>query len=290
MVPCPGGKRRNNDREAIYVKDFNPADETRRLARLLRDQLNEMLAASQALIPALAGKERALEYVAVLERGMCRQLRLIRRLELEQLLNSPDEVRVTPEPVDLVQLCRALMSRTDDLVRSLDIRARFSTALTTLPTLADRAALEEMLLALISNSVKAIGQGGDICLELGQQERKAVFTITDNGGGMDPAALAAFFDPPEDEDEDEEDDLVPSGRGLWLAQQIAALHGGILIVDSKQSKGVRLAVSIPIISRGGGVLASPALTADDAGGWDRATVALSDCLPVKAFLPGTADR
>lgn len=268
------------------MKDFDPADETRCMTRLLREQLNEMLAASQALIPALAGKERALEYVAVLERGMCRQLRLIRRLELEQLLSSPDEVRMSPEPVDLVKVCRELMSRTDSLVRSLDIRARFSTALTTLPTLADRAALEEMLLALISNSVKAIGQGGDICLELGQQDRKAVFTVTDNGGGMDPAALAALFDPPEEDG----DEPAPSGRGLWLAQQIAALHGGILIVDSKQSKGVRLAVSIPLISRSGGALASPTLAADDAGGWDRATVALADCLPVKAFLPGAADR
>lgn len=270
------------------MKDFDPADETRCMTRLLREQLNEMLAASQALIRALAGQERALEYVAVLERGMCRQLRLIRRLELEQLLSSPDEVRMSPEPVDLVKLCRELMSRTDSLVRSLDIRVRFSTALTTLPTLADRAALEEMLLALISNSVKAIGQGGDICLELGQQDRKAVFTVTDNGGGMDPAALAALFDSPEEDGDG--DDPAPSGRGLWLAQQIAALHGGILIVDSKQSKGVRLAVSIPLISRGGGVLASSTLAADDAGGWDRAMVALADCLPVKAFLPGAADR
>lgn len=278
------------------MKDLNPADESARLARLLREQLNEMMAASQALVPALAGSDRALSYLAVLERGMCRQLRLVRRLELEQRLNSLDEVRLTLGAVDLVEVCRALMSRTDSLTRSLDIQAQFSTSLTVLPTFADRAALEEMLLALISNSVRAIGRGGSILLELEQRDRKAVFTLTDNGGGMDPAILAALFDPPDEEEDgpDAEDDpdelLCHRGRGLFLAQQIAALHGGILIVDSRQSKGTRLAVSLPLISRSGGALASPIPAMDDTGGWDRTLVSLSDCLPVQAFLRGASNR
>lgn len=276
------------------MKDLSPADETTRLTSLLRDQLNEMMAASHALLQNLSGNGRALDYLAVLERGMCRQLRLIRRLELERRLNGLDEVRLFRAPVDLVQMCRSLMERTDALTAPLGIRAQFSTPLAALPALADRAALEEMLLALISNSVKAIGQNGSIRLDLEQRDRKAVFTLTDNGGGMDCAALAALFDPPEDEEDENgdepEDPSARRGRGLSLVQQIAALHGGILIVDSKESRGVRLAVSMPLVSPAGGMFASPTLAGDDTGGWDRVLVALSDCLPPQAFLPEVPER
>lgn len=272
------------------MKDLNSANEAMRLTSLLREQLNEMMAASQALARSIAKNSRALDYMAVLERGMFRQLRLIRQLELEQKLNGLDEVRLFRAPVDLVKMCLNLMEHTDRLVSPLGIRAQFSSALAALPALADRAALEEMLLALISNSVKAICRDGSILLELEQRDRKAVFTLTDNGGGMDCAALSALFDPPEtdgEEDDPPEDLLAHRGRGLSLAQQIAALHGGILIVDSKQSKGVRLAISIPLVSPMGGVISSsdPNPVLDDTGGWDRALVALSDCLPPQVFLP-----
>lgn len=273
------------------MKDLNPADEAMRLTRLLREQLNEMMAAGQALAGSLAGSSRALDYLAVLERGMFRQLRLIRQLELEQKLNGLDEVRLSRAPVDLVKMCRALIDRADALTAPLGIHEQFSTSLAALPALADRAALEEMLLALISNSVKAIGRDGAILLELEQREHKAVFTLTDNGGGMDCAALSALFDPSEEDDEEPDDPLVCRGRGLSLAQQIAALHGGILIVDSKQSKGVRLAISLPLLSPIGGAISSPSLNPalDDTGGWDRVLVALSDCLPSCVFLPEVSE-
>ena len=267
------------------MKDLNPADEALRLTSLLREQLNEMMAAGQALTGSLADNGRALEYMAVLQRGMFRQLRLIRQLELDQKLNGLDEVRLFRTLVDLVKMCRDLITRADPLLSPLGIRVQFSTTLTALPTLADQAALEEMLLALISNSVKAIGRDGSILLELEQRDRKAVFTLTDNGGGMDCAVLSALFDPPEEDDEEPDSPLARHSRGLSLVQQIAALHGGILIVDSKQSKGVRLAISMPLVSRIGGLLSTPPSARDDTGGWDRVLVALSDCLPLQAFLP-----
>lgn len=272
------------------MKDLNPADEVLRLTCRLREQLNEMMAAGQALTHSLAGDSRALNYMALLQRGMFRQLRLIRQLELDQRLHSLDEAPLFRAPVDLVPMCRSLIDRTDALVSSLGVRAQFSTSLTALPTLADRSALEEMLLVLISNSVKAIGRDGCVLLALEQRDRKAVFTLTDNGGGMDCAALSALFDPPEEGDDEPDGPCVRRGRGLSLAQQIAALHGGILIVDSKQSKGVRLAVSMPLVSRVGGLPSSLPLPQDQTGGWDQVLVALSDCLPPQAFLPEVSLR
>ncbi len=265
------------------MSNSSPQTEGGHVARLLREQLNEMMAASQGLEALLPAGGAGQGYLAVLNRGLCRQLRLIRHLELDSRLNSLDEVRLTLYLVDLVELCRALMNQVDGLSRLLDVQARFSTHLTALPTLADGGALQEMLLCLISNSLKAIGRGGEIELELEQRGNKAVLTLRDNGKGMDAETLAALFDPPEDSAELPEG---AAGLGLPLARQIATLHGGILIVDSQEHKGARLAISLPLRDpEQAGMLCSSRPALDRNSGWDQVLVELSDCLPIEAFRP-----
>lgn len=258
-------------------------------ARLLREQLNEMMAAGQALGPALAGQERQGAYLAVINRGMCRMLRLIRRWEADERLGSPDELRLDRAAVDLAALCRELMDQVRPLSALLGVGAQFSTALPMLPALADRGALEDMLLELISGALRscaAAGGGGSLQLELARQENKAVFTLTDTGGGLDARTMAGLFAPPEELDGEERDGEDPGAGELFLAQRVAALHGGILIADNQPQRGVRLVVSIPILERVGGALRSPLAVPVEEGGWSKALVALSDCLPLQAFLPG----
>lgn len=261
-----------------------------RLTGGLREQLQTMTAAAYALAPQLAGNEKAREYLAVMDRAICAQLHLILQAELGRRLYSKDEQRVVLVPVDLVELGRDVMGRAGALTCPLlDIRAEFSSSLDVLPTLADRAALEKMLLAFLSNAVRAIGRAGTVRLELERQRNQAVFTMTDTGGGLDAAALAGLFEPEEEPDgekpEEEEPDGEPEApvRGLLLARRIAALHGGTLVAGNTEAGGACLVVSLPILEKPGGLLRSPSGPAD--GGWDPVLVSLSDCLPPEAFLP-----
>lgn len=259
------------------MRDVCPND-TARLTQNLRERLQEMTAASQALKSGLAGDKKAAGYLAILDRAICAQLRLVRQLELDGRLNSPDELRLERTLVDLAELCRGTAARTDALTRPLlDIKVEFSTSMAALPAMVDRNALEEMLLGFISNSVRAIGRSGSIRLELEQAEDRALFTVSDTGGGVDPDVLAGLFDPLEEPE-------TPA-RGLLLARRIAELHGGTLVAGSTDAGGARLAVSIPIVERLGGAIRSPSIPMENGGGWDPALVALSDCLPAEAFLP-----
>lgn len=268
---------------AIKVRDIYPQSDTARLTQGLREHLQEMTAASQALGSGLAGNEKAAQYLAVLNRAICAQLRLVRRIELDGRLNSPDEIRLERTLVDLVELGRGTAERADALTRPfLDIKTEFSSALPALPTLADGGALEDMLLGFVSNSVRAIGRAGSIRLELEQAEDRAVFTVTDTGGGLDPEVLAGLFDPQEEPES--------PARGLILARRIAELHGGTLVAGTAEPSGARLAVSIPIVEQTGGGLRSPRLRVDSGGGWDPALVALSECLPAQAFLPDRGSK
>lgn len=248
-----------------------------RLTRGLRERLQEMTAASHALASAVAGNKKAEEYLAVVDRAICGQLRLLRQAELSARLNSPDEVRLDRAPVDLAALGRDVMKSADALTRPLlDIRAEFSSPLAALPTVADGDALRDMLLGFVSNSVRAIGRTGVVRLELERRRDEAVFTVTDTGGGLDPAALDA---------RDEAEEAEEPSRGLLLAARIAQLHGGRLMAGNTEAGAARVAAVIPIVERVGGVLRSPAIPVETGGGWDPALVALSGCLPLAAFLP-----
>lgn len=250
---------------------------TGRLTRGLRERLQEMTAASHALAPAVTGNGKAEEYLAVLDRAICAQLRLLRQADLSARLNSPDEVRLDRAPVDLAVLGRDVMKSVDTLTRpQLDIRAEFSSPLAALPAVADVAALRDMLLEFISNSVRAIGRTGAVRLKLERQRDEAVFTVTDTGGGVDPAALDV---------RDEAEEPEELSRGLLLAKRIAELHGGRLMAGNTGAGGACVAVVIPIVERMGGALRSPAIPVETGGGWDPALVALSGCLPAAAFLP-----
>lgn len=264
------------------------AGEPARLARQLREQLHEMMAASQALESALEGKERALSCLAVLNRGMFRQLRLCREYELQDWYNDPDEVRLTLGAVDLVGLCRTLVERVDQLTAPMNIRAEFRSSRTVMTTAADQRALEDMLLTLIAGAVKTIEQNGVLLLELERRERSAVLILSGEGGSMDGAKLLAMFEPDEDGAPwGVETPEAQRSRDLMLAQQIAALHGGILVLEGQEDRGPRLRISLPLRELAESSLSLNSLRRrmDTSGGWDRVRIALADCLPVESFRP-----
>lgn len=259
-------------------EEYTPAG-SGRTARRLREQLQEMTAAVQLLAPAVAGSRKAAGCLSVLQRGLCRQLRLVRQLELEERLSSPDEIRLNRAPVDLVSLCRRMTERADALISALGLRAEFSTPLTALAALADGPALEEMLLALISASVGSMAPGGSLRLELTRRDRKAVFSLSCTGSGPDASALSGLLR------DAGEDDLAPPDPALPLARRIAALHGGLIVAGTCEGGSLCLVISIPLVEGTEGLLLSPALPVDGSGGWDPVLVALSECLPPSAFLP-----
>lgn len=265
------------------MSERTPRERNGRLAGLLREQLNDMMAAAHGLGENLPGGSREAEYLSVITRNLCRQLRVVRCLELEHRLSSEDEIRLTLAPVDLAAMCRELMDEVEGIVRPLGICAKFETALNELAVYADRARLEDMILFLISNSVKAMKQGGELSLTLEKRSGKALFVLSDTGGGASPETLAEFFGEAGEEYEIPE---VPSlGLGLPLARKIAALHGGFVLADSYEGRGMRLVVSISAeLAGNGGELRAPRPEIRE-GNWSRAVVELSEYLPASFFAP-----
>ena len=247
-----------------------------RTAAELRLQLAQVTAASQ-MLERTATDEASRKYLAALEQGICRMLRIVGRLELTYRLGGEKPPKLERACVDLARNARELGARLAGLLAcagvSLEVEAPES-----LPAWADGALVDQMLMELVSNAAKA---GKNVTLTLAGRDGQAVFTVEDDGPGIDPERVQYLFSG--------EEEAVPDWRrggvGVAVARRVATLHGGTLMAGCAPGRGLRAVASIPLGTAEGMLLETPALGWDQ-GGFDEALVALSDILPARVFEPG----
>lgn len=247
-----------------------------RTAAALRAQLAQMTAAAQAL-ERTAADEKSRRYLAAMDQGICRMLRIVGRLELSVRLGEDDgPVRMELELIDLAQLTRELGERLGELLALAGVELTVSAPEWT-GALADGGLMRQMLMELVSNAAKA---GKHVALTLAQHEHRAVFTVEDDGPGVEPEQLGRLFFG----QEDDRPDWRRGGVGVAIARRVADLHGGALVADCVPGRGMRVVASIPLGTPGGTVCRTPE-PLWDRGGFDEELIALSGLLPLAAFGP-----
>lgn len=237
----------------------------------LRGQLAQLTAAGQ-LLERYATDEKSKTYLSTINQSVCRMLRLVGRLELAQRLTDEDEVRLHVSALDITRWGEDLARRLEGVLAGAGISLTWEVA-PGLLGVADGALLEQLVLELVSNAAKA---GGPVKLTVQPGPKAVRITVSDHGPGLDAQQLSTLFQQPPREDR---------GMGVALAQQIAQLHGGLLMADSKPGRGVHMVALIPL--REGmptDRLETPPPTWGD-NGMDSVLVGLSDVLPARSFAP-----
>jgi signal transduction histidine kinase len=146
---------------------------------------------------------------------------------------------------DLIDVVREVMHALEPLLGAnhrLTTRARSDT----LPVLADRARIMTMLLNLIDNAIKYSPGGGDI--EIGWSRRAGVghVSVTDHGVGISREQQSMLFTRFGRLVTPETSNIRGTGLGLYLAREIARLHGGDIRVVSDSGRGTTFTVSLPV--------------------------------------------
>ena len=154
----------------------------------LRAQLAQMTAASQ-MLERCAVDEDGKQYLAMLNQGICRTLRLVSRMELCGRLagETPD---VTPAPADLGELTTGLGRRMEGLLERAGVELTVA-APEYLLARVDAPLLRQLLLELVANGARA---GKRVWLTLKRDGENAVFTVADDGPGVAPEKLPFLFD------------------------------------------------------------------------------------------------
>lgn len=143
----------------------------------------------------------------------------------------------------------------------------------------------QLLYNLVSNCLIHGGGCSKISLSLTDAGENVLLSVSDNGSGIAPDELHMVFDRYKHGFQSEE---LGKGAGLGLAvvRGIAELHGGTLLMESRQGNGTSVRVSL---SKKSG---KTELWANDeiyCGQMRSILTGLADCLPAKCFSEKYSD-
>ena len=108
---------------------------------------------------------------------------------------------------------------------------------------ADRNALHDIFINLLSNAFKFTGDGGQISILAGQRDQSILVEIKDTGMGIPEDKLQMIFD---EFYQVEGGKHGGTGLGLAIAKRLVEEHGGNIWVKSQLGKGSTFYFTLPL--------------------------------------------
>ncbi|WHT48634.1 ATP-binding protein [Sporosarcina thermotolerans] len=109
----------------------------------------------------------------------------------------------------------------------------------------DPAFLEKVWENLLSNALKYTSTGGEIEINLIDDEENVLFKIRDTGVGIPEEHLKRLFDRFYRVDHSRTQEIEGTGLGLSIVHQVVKLHRGNVEVESQEGVGTVFIVVLP---------------------------------------------
>ncbi len=214
----------------------------------LRTPLNAINGFSEILATEMygpIGNERYLEYAQDILASGQHLLDMINDI-LDMAKIEAGKMTIEPQPLDLIEpvdaAVRMIRRKAEDKGINLQLRAEEN-----LPRVdADHRAIRQMILNLVSNSIKFTDDGGTIRVSITQKENMLRVAVRDTGVGIPSEALPRLAEPFEQVSDTRDRNYEGTGLGLALTKSFAEMHGGRLTIASKEGKGTLVCFYIPI--------------------------------------------
>jgi cell cycle sensor histidine kinase DivJ len=247
-------ERKGHERALVEARDAAldaSRAKTRFLANMsheLRTPLNAIIGFSEVMTREMFGAlgSRYQEYSRLINESGAHLL---------DLINSVlDMSKIEAGKFELVEELFDLEETADSAVRFLKIpaeRTGVALKLNVAPgarlVFADRRAVKQILVNLLSNGVKYTPRGGEVrvkarVLELGQGIE---IIVSDTGTGISKQDLARLGKPFEQVENAETRAKEGTGLGLALVKSLAQMHGGSAVMDSVLGEGTTVTVRLP---------------------------------------------
>jgi histidine kinase len=110
---------------------------------------------------------------------------------------------------------------------------------------ADRDRLEQILINLLSNSLRYTESGGQVSLYSGELANSVEFRVIDTGIGIAPEHLEHVFERFYRADRSRSREGGGSGIGLTITQRLVEAQGGDIWIESEPGKGTTVHFSLP---------------------------------------------
>lgn len=153
---------------------------------------------------------------------------------------------IEPEPftfTDAVDMCHKMMilqARAKDIAITRDISKSVD------EICADRRAVQQMLINLVSNAIKFTPNGGRIHISADVKDGRLHFRVNDNGIGISADDLKRIGQPFMQVQNSYTRQFEGTGLGLSLVKGLVTLHEGDMMIDSAPGCGTTVSISLPV--------------------------------------------
>ena len=158
---------------------------------------------------------------------------------------------IEPEPFrfrDAVETCRSMVQLSAEQ-KSLTLEAEIPAAIGQI--VADRRAVQQILINLMSNAVKFTPAGGTVTVGANRLGSRLHFWVNDTGIGISEEDLGRLGQPFTQLRNDYTREYEGAGLGLSLVKGLVALHEGAMMVESAPGQGTMVTISLPIAGPSG---------------------------------------
>ena len=195
--------------------------------------LDTLAAAPDALPTLLPVLQERVGFV----RRLTEDLFLAAKLEQKQVLLNEDRARLEALTAAVCSACQAEAAH-----KGVELQADTDTPL---PVWGDAVRLEQILQNLVTNAIHYTPSGGRVTVVCAAENGQACVKVTDTGCGIAPEDQPAVFDRYFHTTADTKHDST--GLGLTIAQELAHLHRGEILLQSEPGKGSCFTLCLPLL-------------------------------------------
>ena len=243
-------------REKLYTEEIRKSAEKARKANEaktrflfnmshdIRTPMNAIVGFSGLLEKSIHDEKKSLDYIKKLRVSSDILLTIINQV-LEMARIESGKITLNPESVNIREMVEAMNTVFESSLTKKSLEYQCSLNVVHDQILCDKTKMEEIILNVVSNSIKYTNPHGKITVSIdeldSEDEKNANYKVVveDNGIGMSQDYLPHIFEEFSREHTSTETRVAGTGLGLPIVKSLVDRMGGTIEVESEEGKGTR---------------------------------------------------
>ena len=243
-------------REKLYTEEIRKSAEKARKANEaktrflfnmshdIRTPMNAIVGFSGLLEKSLHDEKKSLGYIKKIRVSSDILLTIINQV-LEMARIESGKITLNPESVNIREMVEAMNTVFESSLTKKSLEYQCSLNVVHDQILCDKTKMEEIILNVVSNSIKYTNPHGKITVSIdeldSEDEKNANYKVVveDNGIGMNQDYLPHIFEEFSREHTSTETRVAGTGLGLPIVKSLVDRMGGTIEVESEEGKGTR---------------------------------------------------
>ena len=243
-------------REKLYTEEIRKSAEKARKANEaktrflfnmshdIRTPMNAIVGFSGLLEKSIHDEKKSLDYIKKISVSSDILLTIINQV-LEMARIESGKITLNPESVNIREMVEAMNTVFESSLTKKSLEYQCSLNVVHDQILCDKTKMEEIILNVVSNSIKYTNPHGKITVSIdeldSEDEKNANYKVVveDNGIGMSQDYLPHIFEEFSREHTSTETRVAGTGLGLPIVKSLVDRMGGTIEVESEEGKGTR---------------------------------------------------